>query len=113
MARPNNGGTGGCNGGANCGTVFNLRPSPSACKSVLCSWKETVLYPFAGGADGADPVYGDLTFDQAGNIYGTTAIGGSNNVGTVSPAGAIRRRLDGKRCLQPSHSVTEHCLLTP
>ena len=33
---------------------------------------ETVLYPFAGGNDGFDP-RGDLIFDHAGNIYGTTA----------------------------------------
>jgi uncharacterized repeat protein (TIGR03803 family) len=36
-----------------------------------------VLYRFAnGGADGANPGSGDLIFDQAGNIYGTTTFGG-------------------------------------
>jgi uncharacterized repeat protein (TIGR03803 family) len=34
-----------------------------------------VLYRFAGGADGDTPE-GDLIFDQAGNLYGTTQTGG-------------------------------------
>ncbi len=54
------------------GTVFNLRPFPAVCKTALCPWMETVLYQFAGAPDGAYPEYGDLIFDQAGNIYGTT-----------------------------------------
>lgn len=65
----------GSNGGY--GTVFNLRPPASACKTVLCPWTETVLYRFTGGSDGGfgefPLAYGDaLVFDQAGNIYGTT-----------------------------------------
>jgi uncharacterized repeat protein (TIGR03803 family) len=59
------------------GTVFRLQPPATACKSFLCPWVETVLYSFTGGADGAYPQLGDLVFDQAGNIYGTTGIGGS------------------------------------
>jgi hypothetical protein len=39
-----------------------------------------VLYSFTGGADGAYPGYGDLSFDQAGNIYGTTGNGGSGRL---------------------------------
>jgi uncharacterized repeat protein (TIGR03803 family) len=59
-----------------CGTVFNLRPSPSACKSALCPWNESVLYRFAGGSsDGAGP-NAPVVFDHAGNIYGTTVEGG-------------------------------------
>jgi len=59
------------------GTVFSLQPPANACKSFLCPWVETVLYSFTGGADGAYPQFGDLAFDRAGNIYGTTGIGGS------------------------------------
>jgi len=64
------------NGGLGFGTVFNLRPPARACASVNCSWDETVLYRFTGGRDGAYPQYGDLAFDAAGNIYGTTSNGG-------------------------------------
>jgi len=55
-----------------CGTVFNLRPSASACKTALCSWTETVLYRFTGGSDGAFPV-SDVVFDPAGNMYLSTS----------------------------------------
>ena len=59
-----------------CGTVFNLRPQPSACKSALCPWTESVLYRFAGGSnDGAIPL-GQPAFDKAGNFYGATYEGG-------------------------------------
>ncbi len=75
------GGGNGC-GGKGCGTVFNLRPPMSNPINVLSSWTETVLYRFTGGNDGARPV-GDLVFDQSGNIYGTTAGGGSSQEGTV------------------------------
>ena len=51
------------------GTVFKLTPSNGG-------WKETVLYSFKGGADGADPEAG-LVFDKAGNLYGTTVSGGA------------------------------------
>ena len=41
---------------------------------------ETPLYIFQGGSDGAVPGYGDLLFDGAGNIYGTTEGGGTQGV---------------------------------
>ena len=65
------------------GYVFSMRPGVNACVTVLCPWDATVLYGFSGGADGANPRYGDLNFDQAGNIYGTTPAGGSGNNGVV------------------------------
>jgi uncharacterized repeat protein (TIGR03803 family) len=40
--------------------------------------KETVLYSFTGGTDGAWP-YARVIFDANGNLYGTTAQGGSGN----------------------------------
>ena len=70
------GGGNGCSGGRGCGTVFNVRPSVVACTTALCPWTETVLYRFTGGNDGATPSFGDLIFDQAGNVYGTTEQGG-------------------------------------
>lgn len=59
------GGGHGC-GGTGCGTVFKLTPDGS----------ETVLYRFSGGSDGAEPVAG-LVLDAAGNLYGTTELGGA------------------------------------
>lgn len=58
------------------GTVFNLRPPATACISVLCSWSETLLYSFTSFGDGNYPGTGNLAFDTAGNIYGTTPGGG-------------------------------------
>jgi uncharacterized repeat protein (TIGR03803 family) len=42
----------------------------------------TVLHNFSGGSDGSFPV-GGLVFDQSGNLYGTTAYGGTFNDGLV------------------------------
>ena len=39
-------------------------------------WHITTLYAFTGNADGAVP-YGGVVLDPAGNVYGTTAYGGS------------------------------------
>src|SRR5690348_14412189 len=66
------GGNGGC-GSQNfgCGTVYRLRPPVNFCNNATCSWTETVLYRFSGGADGAGP-RSDVSFDRAGNLYGTT-----------------------------------------
>src|SRR5580693_1448341 len=48
------------------------------------SWAATYkkLYNFTGGMDGGDPAT-SLTFDSAGNAYGTTAAGGDFDLGTV------------------------------
>jgi len=54
------------------GTVFSLQPPASACTTALCPWRETVLYNFTFNEGGVYPGYGDLVFDRAGNIYGTT-----------------------------------------
>jgi uncharacterized repeat protein (TIGR03803 family) len=65
------------------GTVFRLQPPPNACGEAICPWNETILYNFTGGADGGYPGYGKLAFDQDGNIYGTTNLGGSRGFGVV------------------------------
>ena len=56
-----------------CGTVFKFVPSPSG-------GRETVLWTFQGGNDGASP-YGGLLVDEHGNLYGTTVFGGDPNCG--------------------------------
>jgi uncharacterized repeat protein (TIGR03803 family) len=65
-------------GGDASGVVFELSPTQDG------SWKNTILYRFAGGEDGADPAAG-LIFDNAGNLYGTTQGGGrgKQSEGTV------------------------------
>jgi len=83
------GGTQSCEGGS-CGTAYSLRPGATACTTALCAWLENVVYSF-GGVEGdcqevgpptklhrsgevvlgSCPGFGEVTFDQAGNIYGT------------------------------------------
>ncbi len=77
---------GGGSGGQ--GTVFNLRPPPVPCKTTFCPWKETVLYNFHG-SDGAQPTFGDLIFDAAGNIYGTTPHAGNGMVYKLTHANGV------------------------
>lgn len=61
------------------GTVFRVTPAGA----------ETVLWSFGNGTDGVDPE-GGLVAGSDGNLYGTTSLGGTNNIGTVfriTPAG--------------------------
>jgi len=71
------------NGGAyGYGAIYELTPSGSG-------WTETILYSFTSGTDGANP-YAGVIFDQEGNLYGATGVGGSGGGGTVfelSPSG--------------------------
>jgi uncharacterized repeat protein (TIGR03803 family) len=69
--------------GWGCGTVFELTPQANA------GWTEKVLHAFSRGRGGFTPG-GGLTFDAAGNLYGTTSAGGNgtgckveNGCGTV------------------------------
>lgn len=59
-----------------CGMVFKLQPPATFCRSVSCPWTETILYFFQGNSDGFFPT-GELVFDHAGNLYGTTELGAS------------------------------------
>jgi uncharacterized repeat protein (TIGR03803 family) len=61
----------GCDG-YDCGTVFKVTPKG----------KETVLHAF-GLSDGHYPDFGTLLLDKAGNLYGTTYAGGSDDMGVV------------------------------
>jgi uncharacterized repeat protein (TIGR03803 family) len=60
----------------NYGTVFELTPAAGG------GWTETVLHNFGNGTDGITP-YAGLIFDAAGNLYGTTFVGGTYGYGTV------------------------------
>jgi uncharacterized repeat protein (TIGR03803 family) len=50
--------------------------------------KYKVLYKFKGGADGAFPI-GDLIFDTAGNLYGTTGWGGDLSCNSGNGCGTV------------------------
>jgi uncharacterized repeat protein (TIGR03803 family) len=70
-----------CGGYYYYGIVFELR-------HARAGWKEHDLHDFCGN-DGDGPVYGQLVFDSAGNLYGSSGFGGSGRLGTVfelSPA---------------------------
>jgi uncharacterized repeat protein (TIGR03803 family) len=71
------GANGGC-GGSGCGVVFQLTPDGNG------KWTETVLHDFEGN-DGQQP-NARLVFDTAGNLYGTTAVGG---MGSFGPGGTV------------------------
>lgn len=43
-------------------------------------WKETLLHDFRGGSDGSQP-FSTPIVDQAGNVYGTTILGGGTGCG--------------------------------
>ncbi len=64
------------------GASYQLKPPAVTPRSVLSPWTETVLYSFGRGGNGFNP-QGDLTFDQSGNIYGTTQVGGVDFNGVV------------------------------
>jgi len=62
-----------CNGGGGCGTLFE----------ISSSGKFTVVHTFMGEpSDGSGPT-ATLLRDSAGNLYGTTVSGGTNNDGVV------------------------------
>ncbi len=69
----------GCRALHGCGTVYRVKPKPG---NIWVPWDETVLYQF-GTYDGSNPDYGDVVFDQAGNLYGTTRNGGAYLQGAV------------------------------
>lgn len=79
-------------------SIFNLqaRRAQLASLAILMALLTTVpaapaqtfrvLHTFTGGSDGATPLTG-LTIDQAGNLYGTTAYGGTGACSFQQPSG--------------------------
>jgi hypothetical protein len=65
--------------------------------------KETVLYSFSGGSDGAAPQAG-LIADETGALYGTTIAGGISNSACFGPCGVVFKLTPPAR--QPPWSET-------
>jgi uncharacterized repeat protein (TIGR03803 family) len=65
------------------GTTFNGGTSGyGVVYEVDSAGSETVLYNFTGGADGSNP-YAGVIRDSAGNLYGTTWYGGTEDAGVI------------------------------
>ena len=83
--------------GEGCGLVFKLSPKG----------KETVLYDFCERGypctDGGNPLAG-LTFDQKGNLYGTTEYGGAHGEGV-----AFKLTPEGKYAVLYSFCARDNC----
>lgn len=68
-----------CCGASDFGEVYRVAPNGVSLK----------LYAFTGGQDGGNP--GSLARDTAGNLYGTTILGGANGAGTIFKVGLNKR----------------------
>jgi uncharacterized repeat protein (TIGR03803 family) len=58
------------------GTVFKLSPAMNG------SWTAFALESFSGGLEGGQS-YAGVMLDSSGHLYGTTSVGGADNVGVV------------------------------
>jgi uncharacterized repeat protein (TIGR03803 family) len=87
------GGGSGCSGGLGCGIVFK----------VDSAGNETVLYSFKGGVDGDQPNAG-LVRDSAGNLYGTTLLGGNLTCGGIGCGTVFKLNSAGRKTVLHSFS---------
>jgi uncharacterized repeat protein (TIGR03803 family) len=69
-------GLAGAGGLYGCGAVYELVNSGG-------TWSESDIYDFTCGVDGGGAHASGLTFDSAGNLYGTTAFFGAHGFGVV------------------------------
>jgi uncharacterized repeat protein (TIGR03803 family) len=98
-------------------TVFELSPDGKG------GWTPTGLHTFTGYPNDGDYPMGTLVFDKAGNLYGTTALGGAHCKRNVVPSGCgtvyklspgkngqwtetILASFFGSRGIQPTSGVT-------
>jgi uncharacterized repeat protein (TIGR03803 family) len=60
-----------------CGAVFELSPP----QQTGDAWTETILYAFCSASECPEGIYpvSPVTFDDAGNLYGTTSTGGTGH----------------------------------
>ncbi|HTZ98358.1 MAG TPA: choice-of-anchor tandem repeat GloVer-containing protein [Terriglobales bacterium] len=64
-----------------CGVVFELKPT------IDGGWTESIIHTFGGG-DGENP-FANVILDAAGNVYGTTQIGGGRGCSGVDGCGTV------------------------
>lgn len=98
------GGTGSCTNPlqpAGCGTVFKLAADSNG------SYTESVLYSFQGGIPDGDEPQAGLIMDSSGNLYGTTASGGSQSCNNFIGCGTVFKLAPGS-----NGSYTESLLYT-
>ncbi|HEY6325914.1 MAG TPA: choice-of-anchor tandem repeat GloVer-containing protein [Candidatus Cybelea sp.] len=74
-------------GGRGCGTVYKFTPAGER-------YRQTILYRFRGGADGATPS-GGVVLDPAGNLYGVTVRGGVNCLESQTGCGTVYELVSG------------------
>ena len=67
-------------GASGLGVVYKLTPNSGG------TWTESVLHTFTG-SNGIHPVWGNLAFDTAGNLYGTTGAGGGGTCSSWAGTG--------------------------
>jgi uncharacterized repeat protein (TIGR03803 family) len=85
------------------GTAFGLTSNPDG------SWTEDVLHSFAAGFDGGD-IESGLVSDTAGNLYGTTLLGGSSPNGCSLGCGVVYKltpNSDGSWAFSVPYSFTD------
>jgi uncharacterized repeat protein (TIGR03803 family) len=92
-----------------CGVVFKLKPNSDG------SWTDSVLHRFKDTPDGRYPS-GDLSFDQAGNLYGTASSGG--DLTCMPPYGCgvvfkLKPNSDGSWTESVLHRFANHPAATP
>jgi hypothetical protein len=63
------------------GLLYSLQPPPNGAIAANTPWSYRVDHSFGGGNDGSGP--SQVTIDSAGNIFGTTGNGGTDNAGIV------------------------------
>ncbi len=87
-------------GGAGYGVVFELTPNSDG------TWTENVLHSFTL-KDGSDPLSG-VTLDTAGNLYGTTSLGGILNCQSRDGGCGVVFKLDTSRKYSVLHKFANH-----
>jgi hypothetical protein len=87
--------------GVGCGVVFKLDPTG----------KETILYTFTGGTDGANP-NADLLLDEEGNLYGTAADGGDLSCSSPHGCGVVFK-IDPHHCAEEDETTERPSVVLP